>query len=78
LQAELPSQNRPNSTLERAAPYIRSLGDGQAETKKKPSESTGAAATPEGTNQTFAEQPEQEQPAAEAQPQGNLSFLIKD
>ena len=60
VQGELaPNSNRPNSTLERAAPFIRSLQEEQADRDKKKAgeaekEGVKANETASSTNQTVA------------------------
>ena len=67
-QQALPSENRPNSTLEGAAPFIRSLQEEQAEKEKKKeqkkddaekNQSTQTNSTEDEQPQSLAQQPEQ-------------------
>jgi len=77
IQFETPSKilNRPNSTLERAAPYIRSLRDDSTDSKKKEGDTPRLQS--QETAQTQSQSPETAQ-EQQQQMQGNLSSLIKD
>lgn len=66
-QQATPTENRPNSTLEGAAPFIRSLQEEQAEKEKKKeskkedsekNQSTQTNSTEEEQPQSFTQQPE--------------------